>query len=266
VDPDTWIVDAARLESAIDTARAEAIVLVSPFGLKCDFSAHLEVAQSRHLAVIIDSAAGLGVTRDDVESSGGVEIYSMHATKPFGIGEGGVVFCNETQAERIRSALNFGFSKTPVNRAPWGINGKMSEFHAAIGLAVLRSVDERLRARKKLAHRYAEAMIDCGFETLPPARDSTWQMFPMLAPSKGAATAMIALARELGMECRPYYSPSLSTLDGVDGLPCPVSEDLAARMVCAPLYSSASGLESDEMIDILRKSARSASAVPGGAS
>jgi dTDP-4-amino-4,6-dideoxygalactose transaminase len=100
-----WVVDVDELERRLRETKARAAVLVSAFGLKCDFSRHIEVAASHEAVLVIDSAAGLGLDRSNVESATHVyEAFSMHATKPFGIGEGGAIFCAEQAAVRIRSA------------------------------------------------------------------------------------------------------------------------------------------------------------------
>ena len=94
--------------------------------------------------LIIDNAAGLGVARGQSALSGKNEavreVFSLHATKPFGIGEGCAIFAPYSKVPSLRAAMNFGLQSHSANgevqRPYWGINGKMSEVHAAIGLAV----------------------------------------------------------------------------------------------------------------------------------
>ena len=176
----------------------------------------------------------------------------MHATKPFGVGEGGAIFCAEGTASKIRSALNFGL---PTRFGPevsgWGINGKISEAHAAVGLAVLDTFEARLALRRELASRYIarlESVAGIDFPRDPNA--STWQVFPVLMPSASAAEALVDFARDLGMEVRRYYRPSLTHWQ--DETPCPNSDSLAERMICFPVYSS--GDLAEEMADIVEAS------------
>jgi dTDP-4-amino-4,6-dideoxygalactose transaminase len=249
-----WIVDANELDKRLGQTKARAAVLVSPFGLKCDFAQHIEVATAHNAMLVIDSAAGLGLERHDVESAGNVyEAYSMHATKPFGVGEGGAIFCRQEGAAKIRSALNFGLTtRFGAEVSAWGINGKISELHAAVGLAVLETLDTRLACRRNLAARYIERLS--GVDEIEFPRDpcrSTWQVFPLLMPTRSAAESLVVTARELGMEVRRYYRPSLT--HWLTDTSCPTADSLAERMVCFPVYScddEAGG----EMAEIVRAS------------
>lgn len=238
VSLEEWLIDIDQLDRRLGESKARAVVLVSPFGLKCDFSRHIEVATAHRAAVIIDSAAGLGLERSNVESSERVyEGFSMHATKPFGVGEGGAIFCAQQAASRIRSALNFGLpTRLGAEVSPWGLNGKLSEAHAAVGLAVMDTFQARLDRRRQLAARYIEQLIDVPEIRFPDdPHQSTWQVFPVLMPTDAAANSVVDAARHLGMEVRRYYRPSLTKW--VKGRSCPNSESLANRMICFPIYS-----------------------------
>jgi dTDP-4-amino-4,6-dideoxygalactose transaminase len=254
VSPEDWLVDANELDRRLGETKARAAVLVSPFGLKCDYSRHIEVAASHKAVLVIDSAAGLGLQRNDVESAGHVyEAYSMHATKPFGVGEGGAIFCAEEAALRIRSALNFGLpTRFGADVSAWGINGKISEVHAAVGLAVLDTLEMRLTRRRELAARYIARLTDvAGIEFPRDPRRSTWQVFPVLMPTGATASALVDSARQLGMEVRRYYRPSLT--HWFNETPCPNSDSLADRMVCFPIYSC-DDETAGEMADIIEES------------
>jgi len=254
VSLEDWVVDANELDRRLGETGARAAVLISPFGLKRDFAQHIEVAAAHKAMLVIDSAPGLGLARSDVESAGQVyETYSMHATKPFGVGEGGAIFCAEEAALKIRSALNFGLpTRFGEEVSAWGINGKLSEAHAAVGLAVLETLESRLKRRRELAAGYIARLRDVAGLQFPrdPER-STWQVFPVLMPSAAAASAVEQSARELGMEVRRYYRPSLT--HWFDETPCPNSDSLADRMICFPVYSC--GAETaEEMAGIVEAS------------
>jgi dTDP-4-amino-4,6-dideoxygalactose transaminase len=261
VDAKTWRVTPQALDAALAHTGAGAAIVVCPFGLKSDWSAHIEVARARSAILIIDNAAGLGVARANVERSPSVfEIYSLHATKPFGIGEGGVIFAHRDSADLLRSAMNFGLPWRPGKpNTAWGVNGKLSELHAAVGLAVEQSFDQRLSRRRRFAAGYMErlaALPDIQFPTAPD--ESCWQVFPVLMPNEGAAERVVEDAHARGMEVRRYYRPSLSMLPGFDGAQCPASEDLARRMICLPVYSQGADDEQNAVLEI-------ADAVIGGA-
>ena len=262
VDRDDWRMRPETLQRALVQTGAKAAVIVSPFGMQSDFGEHIEVSGRQGATLIIDSAAGLGVARDQVERSEHVfEAYSLHATKPFGIGEGGAIVCNTRHEAAIRAALNFGLASVTAGELPnWGTNGKMSEVHAAIGLAVLARFEARLRLRRDFAARYAQVLsLQAGIELVPNTVNSVWQVFPILMPTESAACHLVDEARRLGMEVRRYYRPSLSQWPEVKMLgACPVAETLASRMCCLPVYSLMSDYEAEDMLDIAVRSVASA--------
>ena len=257
---DDWRVSADALDDAFATSGAQAAIVLSPFGLRSDFSAHAKIASQHGGILIIDNAAGLGVDRLPVESSPDVfEAYSLHATKPFAIGEGGVTFANVSAEKALRRALNFGLPVAVAGELPtWGINGKLSEFHAAVGLAVASVFNAQLRARRVMAARYTLALS--GFPEVcfcKEPNDSAWQLFPLLLPSLESADAFEEHTRVLGMEIRRYYRPSLSSHLTVERVTdCPVSDDLSQRMCCVPVYSNASESEADEIVALVTHSLR----------
>jgi dTDP-4-amino-4,6-dideoxygalactose transaminase len=163
-----------------------------------------------------------------------------------------MIFANAADEERLRAALNFGLVTAARGQTPlWGINGKLSEIHAAIGLAALDGFERRIATRRALAGAYIAALSPFdGVRYETDASAAAWQVFPVLMPSRRCADALVEAARARGMEVRRYYSPSLSTL-GVARIAgrCEVSEDLAARMCCFPVYAGASDVERAIMID-----------------
>jgi dTDP-4-amino-4,6-dideoxygalactose transaminase len=255
-----WKVSAEALEHAFATTGAQAAIVLCPFGMRSDFSAHARIASQQGGILIIDNAAGLGVDRMSVESSPDVfEAYSLHATKPFAIGEGGVTFANVSSEKALRRALNFGLPEAAYGELPtWGINGKLSEFHAAVGLAVASAFDVQLRARRGMAARYITALSDFPeIRICTEPNDSAWQLFPILLPTLDSANTFEEHTRLLGMEIRRYYRPSLSLHFAVERVAeCPVSEDLSQRMCCVPVYANADESEIDEIVAIVNVSLR----------
>lgn len=260
VCPRTWTLDPAALDAAFTASGASAAVVLRPFGLRTDLEAHADVAARHGAVLVIDDAAGLGVDRDFPERDSRVfEAYSLHATKPFGIGEGGAIFAHRDMEERLRRAINFGLPNPDATRQPtWGINGKMAEFQAAVGLAVADCFAAQLSRRRVLAARYvALAAAFPAVACRTAVTDGAWQFFPLLLPDSVAADRFEAETRGRGMEIRRYYAPSLSRLRDVPRLgECTVSEDLAGRMCCVPVYPDASDGEIDELVSIVEASLR----------
>lgn len=258
VDPRSWSVSAAALDAALAESGAAAAIVVCPFGLRRDFSEHEQVAARRGVRLIIDNAAGLGsAPRARAYPEQVFEVFSLHATKPFGIGEGGLIFAHPGWEARLRSALNFGLPSLGMDEdatTAWGVNGKMSELQAAVGLAVAQSFDQRLAKRRAMAACYMEAFAhakDACYPTEP--NDAAWQLFPLLLQDAHSVETLTARAAELGVETRRYYRPALSTLRVLAPLhPCPVAERLAERMICLPVYST-SVEERSEIVGLVSK-------------
>jgi dTDP-4-amino-4,6-dideoxygalactose transaminase len=266
VSPETWAIGPADLDRALRSARASAVMLVSPFGLRQDFSEQIAICRRHGAAVIIDSAAGLGVPRTRQPAQPPAqpdvwEVYSMHATKPFGVGEGGVVFAHPATAEAVRAAMNFSLQAYRRADLPaWGFNGKMSELHAAVGLAQLERFAERLAGRQAFAARYiAEIGQIERVVIVTDAEAAPWQVFPVLLPSRAVRDRMVALAAAEGLEIRCYYNPSLSQWPELRSVgPCAVSEALAERMAVLPVRSHAHDPEADAIIAIASHALRDA--------
>lgn len=262
VSAETWAIDPADLELALRTVKASAVMLVSPFGLRQDFSEQLAVCRQYGAAVIIDSAAGLGAARIERQAQPDVwEVYSMHATKPFGIGEGGVVFAHPQTSEAVRAALNFSLEAcTRADVPTWGFNGKMSELHAAVGLAQFERFDECLRGRQAFAARLIGEIGQIKGVVIPSdVNRAPWQVFPVLLPSRAARERAIAIAAAEGLEIRRYYSPSLSHWPELRiWRSCPNSESLAERMGALPVRARAHGPEADAIVDIACRALRDA--------
>lgn len=262
VSPNDWRVTASALDHAMRTTGSRAAVMLSPFGLRTDFSPHAALVAGRGGTLVIDSAAGLGVARDCVERHDHCfEAYSMHATKSFAVGEGGIVFGHRSTEIALRRAANFGLMPgSPRDLAGWGINAKLSELHAAVGVAAALGYGERLARRRALVSSYINALAPLG--SLAMCTDPSagaWQSFPLLLPSSDAAAQFSDAAASLGVETRRYYDPSLSILSDVERVgPCPASEDLARRMCCVPVYADTTEAEGEELVSIVRRAAEAA--------
>jgi dTDP-4-amino-4,6-dideoxygalactose transaminase len=235
VDATSWVLNRELLVAALDATGATAVMLVAPFGMRRDWRAEIEVCGSRGAAVVIDDAGGLGVPRATPVQQDVFEIYSMHATKPFAVGEGGAIFSHAGNDAALRGALNFALASS---EAPaWGFNGKMSELHAAVGLAQLTRIADLVERRQAFAALYREGLFGHSNLQVPQdTRAAPWQGFPVLLPHAQAAESFIADAAECGIEIRRYYRPSLSRWPEAEQYgPCPVSEDLADRMCVLPV-------------------------------
>ena len=254
VDRESWAVNCDRLDEALTVTGATIVMLVAPFGLRRSFEAEIRLCQRRGAAVVIDNAAGLGVPRaacgleEDV-----IEVFSMHATKPLGIGEGGAIFAHRSHEESLRAALNFALTTYQNSQPRWGFNGKLSEFHAAVGLAQLDRFEGMISKRQAFAGGYVERLAKHGDLIFPrDIGNAPWQCFPILLPNRMAVEGFVGAAAEVGVEIRRYYRPSLSRWPETATCgACPVAEDLADRMCVLPVRAQMPGADSDALAEIV---------------
>jgi dTDP-4-amino-4,6-dideoxygalactose transaminase len=236
-DPSTWHVSLPALRYVIETQRIAAVMAVRSFGFCFDLSPVAALCREASIPLIVDSAAALGgrfASGPAVGSQGDAEVFSMHATKVFAVGEGGVVMIRSDFAPRVRSAINFGFAgDTLLER---GFNGKLSEVHCSIGLSMLDAIDAEIAARSSLAQWYGELLAGSGLQL--PGDDVVgrppWQTYPVLMPSEAVAERVVADAAAAGIQLRRYYRPALHRAYGRNS-ECPdlpVSDHLAQCMVC----------------------------------
>lgn len=246
VDPLTWELSPIQLERLLAAREVHAVMPVRAYGLARDLSALQEVCERYGVPMVVDAAAALGGRLSNgigVGHQGTAEVFSLHATKVFGIGEGGVVLCPPELAEKIRSSINFGFDGGTVVRA--GSNGKLSEFAAAVGLAMLECIDEHIENRRRYARYYQQALAPLVREGLielarqpglPP-----YQSYPLQLTGGHHPDAVVNAAAARGLELRRYYAPAMHLTPAFrashDGSPLPVTEHLAETMVCLPLHS-----------------------------
>ncbi len=268
VDPVSWELCPTALEELLSSRSANAVVTVRAFGL-CRDLAPLESVCARHgVPLIVDSAAALGGSGPGIPvgHAGVAEIFSLHATKVFAIGEGGIVLCPPQLATPVRRAINFGFQDGDVIAR--GVNGKLSEFAAAIGLAALDELQRHIAARRATVDRYLQQLspwLEKGIITAPHAPgEPPWQTLPLLLAPGTDAEALRRRCIRAGLELRRYYHPALhrTRLFRHYGLKraLPVTERLCSSMICMPVHATmkpslidaASALFSQALTDTFR--------------
>ena len=252
VEPGGVNIDPARVDAAI-TPRTEAILAVHAFGLPCD-GAELERIASEHgLALVFDAAHAFDLRQqgEPVHRWGDASVYSAHATKLFHTAEGGVVVSRSADLNaRIERLGNFGFH-APGEASEIGLNAKMSEVHAAIGLAVLPRVAEERDARLALRAAYAKALAAIpalGLISPPEDCSDTAQFFACRIADDQPAGVRDRIITDLhasGIDARAYFSPLLSSFAHYRGsnglaLPLPHAEAASRRVLCLPFHSGVS--------------------------
>ena len=255
VDLETWCLSLSRLEKSVRSGKYDAVVLVAPFGLPRDFSEHFQICQKYNVPVVIDNAAGLGGKVVALPDENCFEVFSLHATKPFAIGEGGVIRSQSHHAEALRLALNFGLEHGAPAAGCWGINGKLPEVSAAVGLAVLEDFDRIIAHRRAAALRYIDLLKNFNNLDYPMEVDrAPWQVFPVLLPSAEITNQFIQGTAEESLQVRRGYHPSLEDWPGTRKMAaCPNARSLAERVIALPIYSDITEDEVSHIITIVRR-------------
>jgi dTDP-4-amino-4,6-dideoxygalactose transaminase len=219
------------------------------YGHPCKVDAIQKIADNYNLRVIYDAAHAFGV-QDDVGSvlrHGDLSVLSFHATKVFNTFEGGAIVCPDAKTKvRIDQLKNFGHVGE-VNVVAPGINGKMSEFNAALGLLQLKYIDEALSCRKEIDATYRERLKDVkGIHCLNDAGEKTanYAYFPILVNADYPIVRddLYQRLKDRGIHPRRYFYPLISDFPMYRGLPSANKENLptatiaAQQVLCLPIY------------------------------
>jgi dTDP-4-amino-4,6-dideoxygalactose transaminase len=254
--PRSLNIDPNKIEQAI-TDKTSAILATHVFGNPCALDAIQTIAQKHHLKVIYDAAHGFGVKTSErsLLTYGDISICSFHATKLFHTVEGGCVVTQDSSVlKRLSLMRNFGHaSLTEFDGV--GINGKMSELHAAMGLANFKYLPEILDKRKNIYALYTALLSELPVEFQKIAQDTEYNhaYFPVLFKSEELLlSVMNALALQY-IYPRRYFHPSLSQLPYVQGQYTPIADDIANRVLCLPIYHDLEDVTVKLICDIIRE-------------
>ncbi|HZS82272.1 MAG TPA: DegT/DnrJ/EryC1/StrS family aminotransferase [Stellaceae bacterium] len=258
VDPATWMPDPAAVAARDDLDEIAAIMIVSPFGMPFDVRPWDELSERTGIPVVIDAAAAFDTMRagGPLAIARSPMVVSLHATKVFGIGEGGAVVCRDGEwLERFRRLTTFGFLGSRVSTAP-GINAKVSEYGAAIGLAAFDGWTAARARFAALTERYRRRLGERGAVGLQPRFGEGWVTSTMniVWPSDcqdGAARLAaegIATLAWWGQGChrQPAYADCLRD-------PLPATEDLAQRTVGLPFWLDMTPTQVDAVCDAVHR-------------
>lgn len=255
IDSETFCMNPDLIEEAI-TPDVSAIVPVHVFGNACEVERIDEIAKKHNLKVIYDAAHAFGVKykNDSILNYGDASTLSFHATKLFHTIEGGAIIFKEKEAlERAKLLINFGIDG-PDSIAGLGINAKMNEFQAAMGLAVLDSIGDILKTRSEV-WSYYEKNLTAHFQLQKRNPDATknYGYFPVLF---GNEKELLRIKEELnknGINPRRYFFPSLDSVYYVTSQKKPTSHIIASRILCLPMYTSLTETNLHTICSILRR-------------
>lgn len=257
IDPETFCIDPSKIEEAI-TPETTAIVPVHVFGNACDVDKIENIAQKYGLKTIYDGAHAFGVQYNGTSllSYGDATILSFHATKLFHTIEGGaIVFKNKEDLERAKLMINFGING-PDSVTELGINAKMNEFQAAMGLCVLDEIDTILEQRSEIWSHYEKALKDhVQLQKLNFQCTNNYSYFPVLFESEEKLMGVKEAMNTAGINPRRYFYPSLDTLGYLQPQSSQTTSlDIASRIMCLPIFPSLRLEDQNKIITILMES------------
>ena len=250
IDPEYLTIDETKIEEAV-TPRTTAILATHVFGNPCNVEAIKDIAEKYGLKVIYDAAHCFGVDYDgqSVFNYGDISTCSFHATKLFHTGEGGAIFCRDAELfHKLFYSHNFGHNG-PLEFFGLGINAKISELQAAMGLAVFPYLKTIISERKKVVDIYNSELKDVSVELLKIREKTVWNYsyYPVIVESEDVLLKVQKALNDENIFPRRYFCPSLNTIEYASGQAMPVSESIAARVMCLPLYV---GLDADVVLKI----------------
>ena len=247
-------IDETKIEAAI-TDKTTCILATHVFGNPCHIEAIEAIAKKHHLKVIYDAAHAFGVTYNgkSIFEYGDVSTCSFHATKLFHTGEGGALFTKDVELQhQLFYSHNFGHNG-PLAFHGLGINGKISELQAAMGLAVLPHMETIVAERKRVVDFYNQYLNLDKIQTLKIRANIQWNYSYYPVVFEDEAT-LLQVQKALNAEQifpRCYFYPSLNTVDYLSGQKMSVSESIAARVLCLPLFTDLSKNDLVQIVEIL---------------
>lgn len=254
IHPQYLTIDETKIEAAI-TNKTTAILATHVFGNPCNVEAIEGIAKKYNLKVIYDAAHSFGVTYKDKSlfDYGDVSTCSFHATKLFHTGEGGAMFTNDVDLQhKLFYSHNFGHNG-PLAFFGLGVNGKMSELQAAMGLAVLPYMETILAERKRVVDFYNDHLDFSKLKALKIRENTNWNYsyYPVIFESEGQLLKVEKQLNDNQIFPRRYFYPSLNTISYTNGKSMPISESITLRVLCLPLFVSLSENDLNRIVTLI---------------
>lgn len=256
IHQDFLTIDETKIEQAI-TSKTTAILATHVFGNPCHTDAIEAIARKHHLKVIYDAAHCFAASYkgNSLFSFGDISSCSFHASKLFHTGEGGAMFANDPELRhQLFYSHNFGHNGQLAFYG-LGINGKMSELQAAMGLAVLPYMDQIIEERKKIVEFYNENLDFSKLRTLKLRDNTSWNYcyYPLIFQSEADLLNAEGLLNQNDIFPRRYFYPAINKVDYVAPNIMPVSESISSRLICLPLYVGLSIEDQKKIVFLINK-------------
>ncbi len=252
INPKNLTIDESKIEAAI-TENTTCILATHVFGNPCNVEEIDRIAKKFNLKVIYDAAHCFGVEYKgkSIFEYGDVSTCSFHATKLFHTGEGGALFTKDRELfHRCFFSHNFGH-KGQTDFHGLGINGKISELQAAIGLAVLPHMESIINSRKQVVQLYNNHLDFSKLSKLKLREETQWNYsyYPIVFDEQVTVALVQKALNEQNIFPRRYFYPSLNSLPYVKHEIMPNSDEIASRILCLPLFDS---LDSKIVLTIIK--------------
>ena len=265
IEPNFCNLDTQKIESAI-TPNTTAILPVHVYGNPCNVEKIKEIADNYGLKVIYDAchAFGVKINGDSVLNFGDLSILSFHATKVFTTFEGGAIVCHdETTKRRIDFLKNFGFANETTVVGP-GINAKMNEFQAALGVLQLKHVDKAISERKRIVELYRSELDSLNGISYMQDIDGVshnYPYFPIFINEENFGITRDQIyekLKEYNIYTRRYFYPLISQFPTYRGLESaseknlPIALKKSEKVLCLPVYSNLTFDETKRIANLIK--------------
>lgn len=243
ISPTTFNIDPLIIESVI-TEKTTAILATHVYGNPCDIEAIETIAKKHNLKVIYDAAHCFGTKYKgkSIFEYGDISTVSFHATKLFHTIEGGAIFTNSTALHKKMAYIrNFGHDG-PAKFKTLGINGKNSEFHAAMGLVNIKHIDSIYKSRKTQSDYYDKKLKSLKFikPEISIHASFNYAYYPIIVESESQLNEILEELNNNKVYPRRYFFPCLNKLTYVEAVEMPIAEAISKRVLCLPLFHTLS--------------------------
>ena len=255
IDPQTFNLNPDNIEAKI-TSKTSAIVPVHVYGNPCDVESIQTIADQYGLKVVYDAAHAFGVDYkgESVLNHGDISALSFHATKLFHTIEGGAVVTNDDKlAQKVRYLTNFGITVSGIKYP--GINAKMNEFEAAMGLCVLDDIEQITQGRQQVWQAYKnelKGLVD--FQTFNADANNNHAYAPVLFRSEQDLLKVESQLKASDIITKRYFYPSLDTLGYLSkDVKMSIARDIAGRILCLPISTELSQHSQTHIISLIKE-------------
>lgn len=255
MNPNTLNIDTSKIEALI-TEKTVAIMPVHVFGNPCDVEEIDRIAKKHNLKVVYDAAHAIGshYKGKSLLEYGDISATSLHATKLLNAGEGGGCITTSTKVRKKLERIRFFGHDDLKDIVEDGFNGKMTEIHAALGLVNLQLYDQVLQDRKEKYLHYIDLLsksAKLSFQEIARG-ECNYSYFPVIFESEEELLKVEKALNQENIFPRRYFYPSVNTFTKVvEYQACPISEDIALRVLCLPLYLELTSNEIEKISSII---------------